>query len=530
MKKLILLLKLQLSMLFGLSVIRYTRDEEQRKKAKRTLMLTVFSVVICLVMSCSYSVMMAEAFEPIGMMRLLPMIMFVSTTVLILISSIARVKSVLFGFGDYDLMMSLPIRPSTVAISRLLTFYVLDLLFSAAILLPAGIVYSLKAQIAPSYYPILVLMVFVAPMVPLSVGGLIGTLLGVALARFKFKNALSTIAQLIFVIGVMAFSFASSSISQNIGGMAEMLGARMTSIYPPSALFASALCDGDYVDLIIFSGISLAFFGLFALLVVSKFKQLSTTMKAVYQNRRFRLKKQQGRSSLAALYIREWKHYTSSTLYFLNTAFSSILLLLGLVYVVIFGRIQLSPLVAVLADYGHFFAPVLAAVMGWLLCMSVPTSACISIEGKQLWLAKALPIRANDWLRSKLMVSLTLPVPTAIIGAIVLTLALALPPITMLEIAAILLTNIYFFSVFGLWVNLKNHRFDWKSEQEIVKQGAPVFILIASAMAGNILPLILALVLNLWWVSYAFTAILLVLSIVLRAYIGRNAEVLKASL
>lgn len=527
MRKLILLLKLQLSSLFGLSVIRSTKSAEQRKQAKRARTLSLVTVVACVVMSCFYSTIMAKAFGPLGLMNVLLMVMMMGASVIALISSIARVKSVLFGFGDYDLMMSLPVKPSTVAISRLIAFYMLDLLFAVALLIPAGVVYGTYMHPSASFYVILLVMTLFVPLIPLAIGGALGTLFGAAFAKFKFKNVLSTIVQSLFLVGIMALSFASSSIEANIGSFAEAISGKISSIYPPVTLFSRAVCDGDAGSMLLFVGISAALAALFCLMVVLGFKKLSTIMKAVYRNGKFRFKKQQGRSARVALYINEFRRYTSCTIYFLNTAFSAIIVLLAIGYIAIFGNSQVRPLLLAFTDYSQYYAPVLATVLAWLFCISPSTTACISIEGKRLWLAKLLPIKANDWFSGKILVALTFVLPVAIVASVVFPIALGLGALAIIEMLAILVPYIYFFTVLGLWINIKNHRFDWKNEQEIVKQGSPVLILMLCSMAGTILPMVLTFALGQWWVCYAASAVYLVTSIALRQRLARDAEILK---
>lgn len=532
MKKLFILLKLQLSSLFGLSVIRYGKDEKQRKKARNNLVMVGVVAVVCVIMSFSYSMLMAQAFVPMGMMDVMLSMMLIAATLLTLISSIARVKSILFSFGDYDLMMSLPISTTAVATARLLSFYVLDLLFAAALLIPSGIVYGLHLNPSWTFYLILVIMTLFAPIIPLAIGGLLGTLLGALMSRFKYKTAASTIVQLLFVMGVMVISFTSSSWMENIGDIAAGINGRISGIYPLAQVFTKAVIEADIASILIFIGVSVVLGGLFSLLVMKRFKQISTVMRAVYRSRNFRLTRQEGKGKLRALYGMEWRRYSSCTIYFLNTAFSSIMLLLAIAYVGIFGRNQIMPMLPVLVESGfeQYFAPVFATLMSWLLCMSVSTAASISIEGKRLWLAKLIPVRASDWLKAKLMVSLTLPVPTAIICAVVLTFALQLNPLAILQMLLIVMPSIYLISLLGLFVNLKNHRFDWKSEQEIVKQGTPILIVMLISMAATIIPIVLAFVIGKAWICYAFALTYIIISLLLGNYLWKNAERFRATL
>ncbi|MDO4565303.1 MAG: hypothetical protein Q4C04_06785 [Clostridia bacterium] len=529
MKKLAILVKLQLSALFSRSASSRASSGRKRKPQSNFTIMLVASVLM-VAMSFFYSYIMAEGFKPLGMMEMLLSTMMLATTVLTLFSAIARAKTVLYVFGDYDLMMSLPVSTRTIALSRLISFYLLDLLYAAAFLIPAGVIYGIYENPPFIFYPNLILLTLFVPLIPLAVGGLIGTLVSAALSKFKYKNALNTASQMLFVLLVMVLAFTMNSVSENMSDIAKVFSDRLGGIYPLSIMFAEALHDGNIQGELILIGVSLLCGGLFGAFVMGFFKPLCTRMQAVYRNRSFNLKRLEGRGKLRALYMREWKQYTSSTLYFVNTGFSSILLVLGILYVAFFGKNTLQPIVTMLQDYQSFFAPVLASVMAWLFGMSSSTCASISIEGKTLWLSKHLPIRANDWLRSKILVGLTLPVPTALIATVTITITLGLPAIVALQIIALLMPLIYFFTVLGLWINLKNNRFDWKNEVEVVKSGAPVLILMLCGMAGTLIPIAISLSAGISWLCYVTSGLYLIAGIALRLYIAKSAERLRSAL
>ncbi|MDO4544023.1 MAG: hypothetical protein Q4C01_05655 [Clostridia bacterium] len=533
MKKLILLVKLQLSSLFGRAVIpKKDGDPTRRRKQRSNFATMLVTGILLLAMSFMYSYGMAAGLKPLNALDSLLSVMMVASTMLILISAIARAKTVLYTFGDYDQMMSLPIPPRVVAVSRLISYYVFDLLFAVALLIPCGIIYGIYQNPAWTFYPMLIVLTLFVPLLPLAIGGFLGTLLAAATARFKYKNALSTIMQMALLILVMVLSFTLQGSEEMLSSAAMAIADRVEGIYPLAGMFSSALHGGEVLQGLAFIGISAAFGLLFSAFTIKFFKPLCTRMRAVYRNRNFRLTRQSKRSLLGSLYLREWKHYTSSTLYFINTGFGSILLALAILYLAFFGRNTLQPLadVLLLSGYESFFAPVIASVLAWLLCLCPPTAACISIEGKNLWLSKHLPIPAGTWIRSKILVSLTLPVPISLITVAALTLSLRLPAAVAIGTLAILLPYIYFFTVVGLWINLRNNRFDWKNEAEIVKAGAPVLIMILVTMAATVLPAVFTISTELPWLCYVAAAAFLIAAIVLRAKIEKRAEDIRRKL
>ena len=47
---------------------------------------------------------------------------------------------IMFGCTDYDLLMSLPIKPSAVVLSKIAYVYIVDFLFAVAFIVPSGII------------------------------------------------------------------------------------------------------------------------------------------------------------------------------------------------------------------------------------------------------------------------------------------------------------------------------------------------------------------------------------------------------
>ena len=79
-----------------------------------------------------------------------------------------------------------------------------------------------------------------------------------------------------------------------------------------------------------------------------------------------------------------------------------------------------------------------------------------------------------------------------------------------------------FISAFGLFVNLKFPRFDWKSEMEVVKNSIPTFICMFGGMILGIAPFVMKLLLkelDFNYILLAFSLILSIITIVIYKYL-----------
>ena len=98
------------------------------------------------------------------------------------------------------------------------------------------------------------------------------------------------------------------------------------------------------------------------------------------------------------------------------------------------------------------------------------------MEGKGLWLVKSLPVGANTWLRSKLLVSMLPPAVGGLVCGLVLTVGWKLPFWNALMILGLCLLFGWAFSVVELGLGLKFARFDWENPTEVIKQGGGVLL------------------------------------------------------
>lgn len=492
MREFWILTKLQVSSLFGINKILHMKNAEEKKQGKRALGTLIAMVFALGYMSVIYSFMMASAFAAIGMLPTMLGIMALASSALILMFSIFETKGVLFGFGDYDIVMSWPVQIRSIAASRVFSIYVNNFIYGLLLLLPAGIIYATKASPAAWFYPLYLVLMLLIPALPTIVGALLGTLLTVATARAKKSNLLSILAQMALVIGLMVLSMRASvsltdpsQITSNADALADMI-ARM---YPPAQWFQDALTANSPLSALWLLLLSLASVGILLVWLGRSFVAINSRIQSKPRGETFVMRRQARSSKAAALFRRELARYFSSSLYVVNTAFSYVMLLAAGVALLVkadavatfFEMPELSPLLSIIPF-----------VLGWIVSMGTTTASSISMEGKSLWIVKSLPIRAGDWLTAKLWVTLMMAIPSILIASTLIVIGLRPGILEAVWMYVIPLTYAVAFGVFGLWLNIRMPRLDWKNEAEVVKQGASVMVCVFSGMGAAFVPGLLA--------------------------------------
>jgi len=520
MKYLLLLTKLNLSALLSGFRVRGKNDKEA-KRARNQLTVYIVLAISALMMSASYSAIIAMAGQEIGDLLILPTIMALAASVLTVFSAMMRARSALFQNRDYDFLMSLPIPKRAVVSARLLAFYAIDLIFALAVMLPCGVFYAIYAQPAWYIYALFLPAVLLLPVIPIAIGGLLGTLFSALFARSRARNLINMALQFILILGIVVFQFNSARFTENLHAAAGNFGSQAARIYPFADWFARGFFDGQWLYLLAYLGVTLAVGAAFIFVVIRAFSRICSLLGAQPKAGKFSMAAQKSGRVLSALYKREWKRYLSSTVYVLNTLGGALLLLAGAVYLVVMRDTVLD----FAAEYGlmGYLAPAIALMLGWFTMLSATTTASVSLEGRTLWLSKSLPIPATTWLMAKLCLGFTVSGASALVTGLLVGFGLGLAPADFALVLLLPLALGYAGNVFGLWLNLKNPKFDWRNETEVVKQSAPIMIVALGSMAlCGLAAAALAILGPL--ALLAFTTLLCLLAVLTHTSMMKNAE------
>ena len=120
--------------------------------------------------------------------------------------------------------------------------------------------------------------------------------------------------------------------------------------------------------------------------------------------------------------------------------------------------------------------------------MSSTTNSSISLEGKSLWIIKMLPVSTSKIFASKIMVNLTVLLPTAIIVCTFFGIYLKLSLVNFIFTYLISFAYSIFTSVLGLLLNLLFPKFDYDNEVRVIKQSLAVFLSILIGIISVLLP------------------------------------------
>ncbi|BFH59544.1 putative ABC transporter permease subunit [Paenibacillus azoreducens] len=489
------LTKIQLLSSFGLNKALHTRDVKERRKFLLLSSGILIGVVMIAVFSFGYSFMMAQAFEQIGRMDLLLAVMMAVTSIIGFFTTIYKASGVLFGFKDYDLVMSLPIPTSHVVASRVLQLYALNLFFTVMVMLPAGVVYAIKVNPQALYYLFFLIALMFIPLLPIIAATIIGALISWISSRFKASRMISLILTMVVIIGVMIGSSRINGNEQALVDMSTQMADMIFKLYPLAAMYVDAVCSYRMGPLLLFITNSMLAFILFSTILGTRYKAIHTGLTTSHASRKYTMKPLKTSSPFRALYKKELRRYISSPLYVLNTGIGMIILLVTSIALLFISTEKLGQLIEIpqLSDYLSKMAPLVVSLFVILSCTA---SSAISLEGNNLWILKSSPVSKKSILLSKVAVNLTVTIPVSMISCVMLMISLRTGWIESLLLLVIPLIYACYSALMGVIVNLKLPNLEWTSEVTVIKQSASVFVSMFTGFISIVVPCVVLFLLS----------------------------------
>lgn len=382
--------------------------------------------------------------------------------------------SVLYKARDNELLLSMPIPPAKILFVRVLTVFVLSLLSCLIAWTPSLIAYVIFIGFSPAVLIGHILMTAALTAFVTVMTSVLGWLIALV-SRFVRNRSLVTVAlSLAFIAVYYAFYFRMNSILRSvIANLSKISDAMHGWAWPLMQVGRAA--SGELIPLAAILLISAALFAImYLVLAKTLFGMLTASAKekkAVYRE-----KKAKAGSPAGALLRREFKHFWSSPILILNTAFGALIAIVGAVAAVI----KADALKAFLTGGSMPFfitaavglLPVLAISM--VMSMDCFTASSVSLEGKQIWLVQSTPVSAKLVLRMKELTHILINGIPGAIAAAVISYVIRASVIEAALSAVLAAEYVWLTAAFGLAMNLLKPNLEWTNESVPVKQGVPV--------------------------------------------------------
>ena len=478
MKNSILLLKTLLLSTSRLNIYKYTRE----KKKKKRIIGGFIGTSILYIFIMAYSVSMCIGYGLHGLIDSAPVMCALTVSVLAFIFTLLRTNGYLFGFREYDMLMSLPFKAGTVAACKFIYMYIKTLpwYFSISIAMLTGYGFFDKPRF--SVYPIWIILTFMLPIIPMLAASFIGFLIARVSAGFRKTNIVQTVLTIVFVLLCLSLRFIiegifrDGKVEQTLRSAAKITDG-MSSVYLPAGWFSAAVTRLSAVNMLLLIGVSAVLFTVVFFIVGKSYRNINSALFSHAAAKRYKMSGQKKRSIVVAIAFKEFKRMTGSTTYTVNAAMGEILAsILGILTLVIgFERI-----VATVTNNAPFnsavLQPAIPFIVYFFIGMVATTVMSPSLEGKNYWILRSLPIENKAIYHGKMLFNMCLSVPFMLFSTLCLCISAKVPAINTVLYLILGVTLCAFSTAWGCVCGIRHMRLDWENEVEVIKQGSAVTV------------------------------------------------------
>ena len=488
MKKIWSLLKACLTNDMELFVLN-NKSKDGKKKSKALPIIIYCFLALCMF---AYANMFMDNLKQTHLEYVTLSLFVFLSFILTIIEGIYKTGNLLFNCKDDDLLLSLPIKKSTVLFVRIFKFYLFELLFNSVIMIPAIAAYAVNCDVGASFYVVSFFMLILLPVIPVVISCIIGAITSGLASRFKYKNLVQIIITSIVFCLLMYVSFNLNEIIKNLAENATSLNDIITKLYYPAGAFVNMVIDFKIMDLLIFIGINIGLLALIVFLLSLVYFKINTRVKSVSSrkssNKAAVIK---SNSPMKALIKKELKRFTSSPVFITNAGIGLVFYLILCVSVCIkfdlFASMFSSQGVKITEADAALYIPLITyGLICFASFLTSITSSMISLEGRSFNILKSLPIETSKILLSKVLTAVLVMIPCIIIGVIIIFIFfnISIVQLLILLVASFVLPLIS--ELIGIIMNLKYPKMDAQTDAEVVKQStsSTMSVFIGMALLG----------------------------------------------
>ncbi|MBR7070696.1 MAG: hypothetical protein IKI29_00795 [Clostridia bacterium] len=427
---------------------------------------------------------LAEPFAAAGMDWLFFSIVYLLAIVFGVFGSVFNTYSGLYLAKDNELLLSMPVRPSAILLSRMLTVYLTGLLYESLVLVPAYIAYWITAKVSVLAIVCQILLIFILAFVIATLTCALGWLVALIATRIKHKSLGTIVFTLLFLVGYYYVYFRFNALLQSLIVNSIKVG----KIIHNGAYPIYVMGQAGTGNLIATVSVTLCAFALMigTYLILSKtfltvaLRQNASSVKATFKSGDI---KSSGVDT--ALFRKELKRLGASPIYIMNSALGTLLMPFAGVAAIIFSK-KIAGVLQILPVSQDFVQILLAAIVCFGVSVNTLTAPSVSLEGKNIWILQTMPVAGERVLAAKQRLHLILTVPPAMMMAFCLAFVVGLDAYVF-SLLLFVVIYVCFTSAVGLWLGVKFANLSWTNETVPVKQSFAVTISIFGGWAVAVL-------------------------------------------
>lgn len=395
--------------------------------------------------------------------------------------SVFNTYSGLYLAKDNDLLLSMPIPVRYLLTVRLAGVYLMGLMFSAIVILPAIVVYLFVAPFSVSALLGCIVLLAVISVVCLVLSCILGWAVAKISLKLKNKSFITVILSLVFIGAYYLVYFRATELLSSLVENAVVIGGKIkAAAYPLYVLGKTGEGDFGAMAAVILATAAVAAITVW---VLSRSFIKIATSSGNTEKVKYRAHSVKQESVSSALLRKELMRFTSSANYMLNCGLGILMLVIAAVMLVIKGQAAYDVLSEFFGAENGVIAVLAAGAVCLIASMNDITAPSVSLEGKSVWISQSLPITPWQALRAKLDMHLLLTEIPTLLCTVCAAAALHLSVGESILVVILPMLYTLLFALIGLFADLKKPNLKWTNEIVPVKQNISAMFVIFGGWA-----------------------------------------------
>lgn len=460
------------------------------KNSRAIYVIFVIAYIFIMFGVFGLATLLGSTLFPVGMDWMFFTVMNIFAFLLGIFGSVLSTSNALFRSKDNELLLSMPIPSSKIVFVRMIAVYITGMIYECIVIIPSIICYLMWGNVTAAGVIFSFLSIFIMGFMIAAFSCLAGWIVSLIASKMRNMKILRVLIIAILIGGLYYFQFNAQRIFTYIAQNAQEVAGRVHGWGYP--LYAAGLgMSGDIIAFLVFTAMTAVLF-LVAYWAVSKsFAKIALT-KMSEKKTQFKRSDIKTRGIQDALFRREMKRFTASVTYMLNAGIGILLLIVAAVLLII--KMQdvrmLTDQIASGLHNGQYLISIMMVQAVCVITSMICIAACsISMEGKGIWLYKALPVDPYSIFRAKISVHLVLAFVPALLCALAGGIMLQMDFAMFICMAVYIFMYILLTASFELVMDLRKPKLDWTNENQALKTNVNV---LGSTFAALLVPLLVA--------------------------------------
>ena len=417
-----------------------------------------------------------------------------ATQFIVLFFGIYSVIPTLYFSKDNEFLQSLPMKKSAVFGAKFTIIYISELSLSTVIIVPALLVLGITSSvmgvnISAAYYVSFLFIIPLTPLLPLTIVSILSFPLMYLVSYLKNKPVISSIILLLFsliaIVPMILFSVFSQGMFEATEtglvlsqGVISFFDIFYNVMYPNSvilnAMFLLNGIGGYFVDLIIYLAVMSAF-AVFSLLLSSWLygKALSFNLENVKgKNKNNEIKVKSAKNPVNALMMLQLKSTFKDSSFAVNIFTLPVLMPIIILVMSLSFKSDLNGAAEEVVDISFFVLGMCLYVVSMLIAIANYLALMpVSMDGKNFYFIKSLPISYSDYIKSKIFMADILSLVSVVLATIVLLCVGHQNIMNSIMFPVSLILYSLGVNRFGIYYDMRKPKLNWNNFNEFKKSG-----------------------------------------------------------